>query len=224
MARDMEIVVADDPARLVAERLAEAATSGGSVVLTGGSTPRLAYEQAAKLAPDWSRVELWWSDERCVPADDERSNFGMAKRTLLDRLAVPPRAIHRIPGELGKDEAAHAYGQELGDAELDLLLLGLGSDGHVASLFPHQPTLQVDDRRVVGVEAKHEPYVDRVSLTLPTLRDAGEVLFLVTGVEKADAVAAAFAGDPDLGAPGSLVRSDTGRTWALIDPAAAAKL
>ena len=223
-ARDLEIVVDADPARVVAERLAEKARGGGSIVLTGGSTPRIAYELAASLEPDWSKTELWWGDERCVPADDERSNYGMAKAALLDRLSVPPAAVHRMPGELGKDAGADEYEQELGHAAFDLLLLGLGPDGHLASLYPNQPTLEVDDRRAIGAEAHLEPYVDRITLTIPTLRGAGEVLFLVAGEDKADAVARAFADDPDPATPGSLVRSETGRTWAVLDPAAASKL
>jgi 6-phosphogluconolactonase len=222
--REVEIVVAEHPAAVVADRLAETARTGGSVVLTGGSTPRLAYERAAEVEPDWSRVELWWGDERCVPPDHPDSNYGMAKAALLDRLQSPPSSVHRIPGELGKDAAADAYEQELGDAALDLLLLGLGPDGHVASLYPDQPTLEVTDRRAIGAEAHLEPYVDRVTLTLPTLRAAAEVLFLVTGEDKADAVARALAGPPDPGTPGSLVRSATGRTWAVLDAAAASAL
>jgi 6-phosphogluconolactonase len=127
--------------------------------------------------------------------------------------------------ELGKDEGAEAYERELGHAALDLVLLGLGPDGHVASLFPNQATLDERDRRVVGAEAHLEPFVDRITLTLPALDDAGEVLFLVAGEDKADAVARAFAGEPDPATPGSLVRAEhPGRTWAVLDAAAAAKL
>jgi 6-phosphogluconolactonase len=223
-AREVEIVVVDHPAQVVAERLAEAAGTGGSVVLTGGSTPRRAYELAAKLAPDWSGVELWWGDERCVPPDHADSNYGIVKQALLDQLTVPPLMVHRMPGELGKDAGADAYEAELGHAALELLLLGLGPDGHVASLYPNQPTLDAADRRVIGAEARLQPFVDRITLTLPTLRAAGEVLFLVAGEDKADAVARAFAGEPGPGTPGSLVRSESGRTWAVLDPAAAAKL
>src|SRR5690348_16629456 len=137
-ARDIEIVVAEDPARVVAERLAEAARAGGHVALTGGSTPRVAYELAATLETDWSGVELWWGDERCVPADDERSNYGMAKKALLDH--VRTGKVHRMRGELGREQGAELYEQELGSLErFDLMLLGLGPDGHVASLFPEQP-------------------------------------------------------------------------------------
>src|SRR6516165_306662 len=110
-------VVADAPeaARLVAERLAEQARAGGSIVLTGGSTPRHAYEIAAELKSDWSSVELWWGDERCVPPGDQRSNYGMAKAALLDRLGVAPAAVPRIQGELGRDDAVAEYRHELAD-------------------------------------------------------------------------------------------------------------
>jgi 6-phosphogluconolactonase len=223
--RDIDIVVDDDPARVVAERLAEKAREGGSIVLTGGSTPRRAYELAASIEPDWSRVELWWGDERCVPPEHEHSNYGMAKAALLDRLAVPPLAVHRMPGELGRDEGAEAYERELGHAALDLVLLGLGPDGHTASLYPNQPTLDERERRVVGAEALLEPFVDRITLTLPALDGGGEVLFLVAGEDKADAVVGAFAGEPDPATPASLVRAEQpGRTWAVLDAAAAAKL
>jgi 6-phosphogluconolactonase len=184
---DVEIVVVDDPAPVVAERLAEAARRGRSIVITGGSTPRRAYELAAELEPK-------------------------------------PRAVHRMRGELGKDEGAEAYEAELGDAPLDLVLLGMGADGHIASLFPNEWTLEERARRVVGCQAHLAPFVDRITLTLPALRSGREVVFLVTGADKADAVASAFAGDPDPTTPASLVRSESGHTTAMLDRAAAAKL
>jgi 6-phosphogluconolactonase len=218
---DVEITVVEDAeeaAQLVAERLAEQARAGGSVVLTGGSTPRRAYEIAAGLEPDWSRVELWWGDERCVPPDDERSNFGMAKAALIDRLETRPAAVHRM-------ESAEQYEQALaGVGPFDLLLLGLGPDGHIASLFPNFPTLDVTDRDVVGTEAGHEPFVDRITLTLPRIAATRELLFLVTGDDKADAVASSFAQEPSPGTPGSLARAADGITRAVLDRAAAAKL
>jgi len=223
-APEIEIVIVDDPARVVAERLAEAARAGRQIVLTGGSTPKRAYELAAGLQPDWSRAEVWWGDERCVPPDDERSNYGMTKEALLDRLARWPLAVHPMPGELGKDEGAREYEDELGSTALDLVLLGLGPDGHVASLFPTEPTLDETHRRVIGAEARLEPYVDRITLTLPTLRSGAEVLFLVAGEGKAEAAARAFAGEPDHATPGSLVRAESGRTIAVLDPAAASLL
>ncbi|MDX6479955.1 MAG: 6-phosphogluconolactonase, partial [Gaiellaceae bacterium] len=182
---DVELEVVDDPARVCAERLVAQARAGGSIVLTGGSTPKRAYEIAAGLEPDWSGVELWWGDERCVPPDDPRSNYGMAKAALLDRLGRQPAAVHRMA-------TVEQYNEKLASAgTFDLVLLGLGPDGHVASLFPDFPTLDVTDRDVVGSEAGHEPFVDRITLTLPRLRNAREVLFLVTGADKADAVARA---------------------------------
>ncbi len=226
--RDVEIVVADDAegaARIVAERLAAAARAGGHVVLTGGSTPKRAYELAAELEQDWSRVELWWGDERCVPTDDERSSYRMARLALIDRVAGTPAKVHRMRGELGRDEGALLYERELGSLQrFDLVLLGLGPDGHVASLYPEQPTLDVTDRRAIGAEAKLQPFVDRITLTLPMLRAAAEVLFLVAGADKAEAVQRAFAGGPSRATPGSLVRAVDGQTVAVLDAAAAAKL
>jgi 6-phosphogluconolactonase len=224
---DVDITIIDDAdavADAVAQRLARAAADGGNVVLTGGTTPERAYERAASVAPDWSRVELWWGDERCVPPDDERSNYAMAKRALLDRLEQRPGAVHRIPGELGRDQGAAAYEDELGATTLDLLLLGVGPDGHIASLFPGKPSLDVTDRRVVGSEAGLEPFVDRVTLTLPALCAAQEVLFVVTGDAKADAVRRAFAAAPSRQTPASLVRAESGRTTAILDRAAAAAI
>jgi len=227
-SRQIELVVAADAAaaaQLAAERLAAAAHTGGHIVLTGGSTPRRAYELAAELQPDWSRVEVWWSDERCVPPDDERSNYGMAQAALLGRLAVQPAAVHRMRGELGREDGAAQYERELGGlARFDLLLLGLGPDGHVASLYPDEPTLDETERRTIGAEAHLQPFVDRITLTLPVLRAARAVLFLVAGADKADAAKRAFAGEPSRATPGSLVRAVEGTTTALLDAAAAARL
>ena len=223
---DITIVAdAEAAARVVAERLAEQAGAGGSIVLTGGSTPRRAYEIAAELEPDWSAVELWWGDERCVPPDHMDSNYGMAKRALLDRLEAQPAAVHRMQGELGRDEAVAEYKHELADAgTFDLVLLGLGPDGHIASLFPNFPTLDVTGRDVLGSQAGHEPFVERISLTLPRLCNTEELLFLVAGADKADAVARALAGAPSHATPGSLARSAEGTTRAVLDRAAASKL
>jgi 6-phosphogluconolactonase len=223
---DVELVIVEDAkevAAVVAARLARAAQEGGNVVLTGGTTPQHAYQEAAKRAPDWSRVELWWGDERCVPPDHEHSNFGMAKRALLDRIEHAPSAVHRIKGELGKERAAADYEEELGDTQLHLLLLGVGSDGHVASLFPNAPTLR-QRKRVLPAEPGLEPFVDRVTLSLPALRSASEVLFLITGEAKADAARRAFVSKPSPETPASLVRASGGRTTAILDRAAAAML
>jgi 6-phosphogluconolactonase len=224
--RDIEILVLHDEeaaAEATADRLAEAARSGLEIALTGGSTPRRAYELAAAREPDWSGAGTWWGDERCVPPEDERSNYRLARESLLDRLSSPPR-VHRIRGELDPAEAAAEYERELGETRLGLVLLGLGPDGHVASLFPDAPTLEERERRVVAAEAGLEPFVPRVTLTLPVLCSGHSVLFLVTGDEKAEAARAAFVGEPSEETPGSLVRARAGTSVAILDRAAASAL
>jgi 6-phosphogluconolactonase len=223
---DVELVVVDDEkvlAAVVAERLAQAAREGGSVVLTGGASVELAYREAAERERDWSRVDLWWGDERCVPPDHKESNYGLAKRALLDRIDGVPRSVHRIKGELGKEQGAAEYADEIADATLDLLLLGMGPDGHVASLFPNAATLR-QRKPALPAEAGLEPFIDRVTLSLPKLQSAQEVLFLLAGESRADAAARAFAGEPSPDTPASLVRARDGRTVAILDRAAAAKL
>jgi 6-phosphogluconolactonase len=227
ITRDIEVIVEEDAegaARRVAELLAEAARAGGEIALTGGSTPGRAYELAAELEPDWSRTGVWWSDERCVPPDDERSNFGLASTTLLEKLTLQPARLHRIRGEDEPAAVATVYDQELRGTTFDFLLLGLGPDGHVASLFPHSPGLAEKERLAIAAEPKLEPYVERVTLTPPPLRGARRVVFLVSGAGKADAVAGAFAGRPDPGVPGSLIRAEDGETLAVLDRQAAARL
>ena len=226
MPSDVELVVLDDDeaaAEATAERLAEAARAGLEIALTGGSTPRRAYELAASREPDWSRAGAWWGDERCVPPDDERSNYRLARESLLDRLSRPPR-VHRIRGELEPAAAADEYERELGETQLDLVLLGIGPDGHVASLFPEAPTLEERRRRVVAADAGLEPFVPRVTFTLPVLCNARTVVFLVTGSEKAEAARAAFAKEPSTRTPASLVRAVDGSTVAILDRPAAAAL
>jgi 6-phosphogluconolactonase len=214
----------EEVAHVVGDELAEAARSGMSVVLTGGSTPGRAYQLAAEREPDWSAASLWWGDERGVPPDDELSNFRLARENLLDRIEAPPREVQRIRGELGADEAAREYDELLRGARLDYVLLGLGPDGHVASLFPGQPTLQERERRAIPAEAKLEPFVERVTLTLPVLASAPEVVFIVTGEEKAEAAERAFARPPGPETPASLIRSARGRTRVVADAPAASRL
>ena len=226
-ARDVELVIADDEetaARHVAELLAEAARAGREIVLTGGSTPGRAYELAAELEPDWSAAGVWWGDERCVPPDDERSNFGLARRTLLERLDGQPARLHRIRGEDQPAAAAVSYDQELRGTTLDLLLLGLGPDGHIASLFPNSPGLAETERLVIPAEAKLDPFVERVTMTPPALRSARRMIYLATGERKSEAVAGALAGPPDPAVPGSLIRSENGETIAILDQKAASRL
>jgi 6-phosphogluconolactonase len=227
MSGDVELVVLDDAeaaARRTAELLAAAARGGGHVALSGGSGPRRAYELAAELAPDWSRVELWWGDERCVPPDDERSNYRMAREALLDRLAVAPAAVHRIEGERDPEDAAQRYDTALRGVGLDLNLLGIGPDGHTASLFPRAVTLAERQRLAVAAEPALDPFVPRVTLTIPAHAGARHVVFLVTGAAKAQAVRRAFGEPQDPATPASLVRSRDGRTTAILDRQAASGL
>jgi 6-phosphogluconolactonase len=219
-----ELHIIDDPAIAVGDLLAEQARRGGAIVLTGGSTPARAYEHAARATPDWSTVSLWWGDERCVPPDDERSNFGLARRTLLERLDGQPARLHRIRGEDQPAAAAASYDQELRGTTLDLLLLGLGPDGHLASLFPNSPGLAETERLVIPAEAKLDPFVERVTMTPPALRRARRMIYLATGERKSEAVADALAGPPDPAVPGSLIRSENGETIAILDQKAASRL
>src|SRR3954452_21885506 len=156
----MDVRILEDPAPACAELLAEAARAGEHISLTGGSTPGRAYEQAARLEQDWSRAKLWGGDDRCVPPDDELSNYRLARESLLDLLpdgGAPE--VHRVPGERGPHVGADDYEREiralLGEQirRLDLMLLGLGPDGHFASLYPGHDTLGVRDLAAVGVVA-----------------------------------------------------------------------
>ena len=228
-----EVTVLDDPAAEAAERLAAIADAGGHIALAGGSTPRRAYEQAAELDADWSHATLWFGDERCVPPDHEHSNFGMARRALLSRLGVGADApeVRRMEGERGPGDGADAYEEalreEFGDVEprLDLILLGLGPDMHTASLFPGDSALAVEGRFAVGVETPGmAPLVPRITLTLDAINAGREVVFLIAGEDKAEAVARAFNDAPGPHAPASLVRPHAGNLTLLLDPAAAAQL
>ena len=220
----LELHVSDHPARAVARLLADQAARGGSIVLTGGSTPGKAYDLAAEYVPDWGRVDLWWGDERCVPPEDERSNYRLAAETLLAHLETPPAEIHRIRGELAPPTAAAELDHELEGVELDLLLLGLGPDAHIASLFPGSPQLKVEDRHATSGPAGLEPWVDRVTMTLPTIQAARRIVFLVTGEAKADAVATAFGGPVTEDVPASLTRLSPNPVEVFLDEAAGSKL
>jgi 6-phosphogluconolactonase len=224
-----ELRVVEDPAGEVAGLLEATALAGGNVVLTGGSSPRRAYEIAASHDGDWSGATVWFGDERCVPPGHPDSNFSMADRALLSHLAKPPTVL-RMQGELDADAAAGAYEayvrERMGsDPRWDLLLLGLGPDGHTASLFPGKPEVEEDSRLVVGVPvAGMEPQVPRVSLTLPALNAAREVVFLVTGEGKAEVVARVFGPSRDASLPAARVRPRYGSLTVILDEAAAAGL
>jgi 6-phosphogluconolactonase len=212
--------VSDDPAAAAAALLAEAS---GHVCITGGSTPRKAYERVAGERPDWTGVDVWFTDERCVPPDHEHSNFRMADEALLSR--VSGAAVHRMKGELGPERGAEDYERELSEAgrpTFELILLGIGPDVHTCSLFPGDDALGERDRPVTGVETPGmAPLVPRITLTLPAVNASMKIVFLVTGEDKADAVAKAFSGRRDPMAPASLVE---GNVSVLLDEAAARRL
>jgi 6-phosphogluconolactonase len=208
----------EDAARAAAERVAEAIAAAQSesgaahVSLAGGTTPRRAYELLAERLEDVNRVDWWFGDERCVPPDDPESNYRLARETLFDPAGVPAERVHRIRCESSPDGAALAYEDELRrhlspDADsvpaLDVAVLGLGEDGHTASLFPGDSALDVADRLAVAVVAVKPP-PNRITLTLPVLRAARLALILATGAGKADAVAHVLAG-PDPATPASLL-------------------
>lgn len=235
MSPSVDLQVLDDPAGACAAMLLGPILGGGDVVLTGGSTPGKAYGELARAlraaGRDVSDARIWFSDERCVAPDDELSNFRLVENTLLRPLAgISAPEVVRMEGERGPDEAAERYEQalvEAGALPFDLVLLGLGPDAHIASLFPDQATLSERSRNVIGVpEAGHEPYVPRVSLTLRALTGARQVVVLVAGEGKADAVAAAFGPEaqPDPHVPGSLLAPLAQEVTLLLDRAAAAKL
>ncbi len=208
-------------ARAFVESAAEAIAERGrfAVALAGGSTPKATYEVLARDHAedvDWPNVHVFFGDERTVPPDHEDSNYRMAREALLD--LVPTGSVHRMRGELPPDEAAASYETDLrqffgGEAVLDLVMLGIGGDGHTASLFPGTPALEVTDRLVV---ANPVPKLDttRLTLTAPVLSAARAVSFLVAGEGKAEALREILEGDADPHRyPAKLVRPPGGPTW-----------
>jgi 6-phosphogluconolactonase len=197
----MKVQVLDDAESVAtaAADLVAGAVRGGlrTLVLAGGSTPRRAYQLLAGVPLEWGRVTALFGDERCVPPDDPESNYLMAKQELLDR--VYPGSVHRMPAELGAETAAALYdGIVRGLSPLDLVLLGMGQDGHTASLFPGHPALRATGC-AAGVHGAPKPPSDRVTLTLGTLRAAQLVVFLVTGADKAAALDRALRGEVPAG-------------------------
>jgi 6-phosphogluconolactonase len=175
--------LAAETARIVAESLRSAQRL--RLALAGGTTPKRAYQILAEQDLPWGRLAVLFGDERCVPPDDPESNFRMASETLLQRVA--PATVHRMPAELGPEAGAAAYAPVVAAAPIDLVLLGIGPDGHTASLFPGNPALQATGY-AVGVRNAPKLPPERVSLTFQALHEARRVLIIVSGADKAEAV------------------------------------
>ena len=187
-------------------RLADAQASGEipQIALTGGGIADAMHRELARISPssevDWSRVVIWWGDERFEPPDSPDRNDLQARQAFLDAVGVDPAQVHPMPSTADAESAeagATAYGdliRDHGAGEFDVVMLGLGSDGHVASLFPGLPQLDADDAIAVAVHDSPKPPPDRISLTLPALNRARSVWFLVSGEEKAAAVSRALTG------------------------------
>lgn len=227
--------VAAAAAREAARVLAAATRAHGSasIALAGGRTPHGLYRCLAldhRHDTPWDRVHVYWGDERDVPYDDERSNYRMARESLLDHVPVHPECVHPMPTVLNEpSRAAAEYERTLrshfdtGWPQFDLVLLGIGADGHTASLFPRSPALDESSRWVVATTAPVEPR-SRLTLTLPALVHARALFVVVAGRSKADALRCALSDRPDPGCPASLLR--TARTPAVwwADAEAAANL
>jgi len=219
------------------------------VALSGGTSPKRTYELLAREQADWTGIEVWFADERCVPPDSEDSNYRLAAETLLEPAGIPPVQVHRMEGELGPLEGARRYAEALrahvspeseeapakrasplrGDSSdpvpgepgipaLDLIVLGIGPDGHVASLFPGADTLEEGGQALcLSVRDSPKPPAERITLSLPVLRAARRCLLLASGAGKADALSAMLA-DPSRHVPASLLRRD--RLTVIVDDAA----
>jgi 6-phosphogluconolactonase len=224
-----EASVARRAADHIERALARASEQRGvaHLALSGGTTPGATYELLGGEAAALGEVELWFADERCVPPEDEQSNYLLADRTLIAPAALPPERVHRMAGELGPERGAADYAEELkarlgGEGTLpvlDLIVLGIGPDGHVASLFPGAPTLDAGEEAIaLGISDSPKPPPERITLSLAVLRAARGCLLLATGASKADAVNAML-GEPTRHVPASLLARE--RLTVIVDDAAA---
>ncbi len=220
----------ESAARLIAERIMQHVEERGNcrLALAGGTTPRPVYQRLAQAdlarTIDWAHVHFFWGDERCVRPDDDASNYRMAYSELLSHVPVIESNVHRIEGERGSIAAARRYVEILGNQPLDLLMLGMGAEGHTASLFPDTPDLATSER-VIPTLSPGAP-VDRVSISLREINEAREVHLLVSGADKAERLDEVLqqikAGRPTL--PAARVQPRSGLLFWLTDAAAAQQL
>ncbi|ALC23902.1 6-phosphogluconolactonase [Streptomyces pristinaespiralis] len=241
--RDKDLMAQAAAARLITKIVdAQAARGSASVVLTGGRNGNgllaALSSSPARDAIDWSRLDLWWGDERFLPAGDPERNVTQAREALLDAVPLDPARVHAMPasdGPYGSDveAAAAAYAAELAAAArpedhgpvptFDVLMLGVGPDTHVASLFPELPAVRETQRTVVGVHGAPKPPPTRISLTLPAIRAAREVWLLAAGEDKAKAAEIALSGAGEIQAPAAGAYGRARTLW-LLDAAAASEL
>ena len=222
-----EVCDSSQLANVAAQRIAAAlltaiaAEGQASLALAGGTTPRGAYEELAKISGiDWARVSVYFGDERAVPATHPDSNFRMADAALFSRVPLPADNIYRVQAELSdRGAVARAY-EALLPERFSVMVLGIGEDGHTASLFPGSAALEERTRRFLPVTGPKPP-PERYSVTPPVIEAAQQIIMLATGAGKADAVARALRGPLDIAhTPSALARRGL---W-LLDPAAATKL
>ncbi len=210
--------------------------SNATIALSGGSTPKLLFQILSEQYADkidWTTVQLFWGDERCVPPDDEESNFGMTRDLLLKKVDVPRSNIHRVHGEANPQDEALRYSEEIitwvpagpsGLPQFDLIILGMGSDGHTASIFPHQMELLTSEK-ICAIAIHPETGQHRISLTGPVINAAAEVAFLVTGDSKREKVKIILNKEPGyLDYPSAHVQPGSGKLHWFLDKAAAAGL
>ncbi len=230
--------LSQEAARYVVRVASESITTHGrfTLALAGGSTPKKLYGLLAsepyRDQINWALTEIFWSDERCVPPDSEDSNYHLAQEVLLSKVPISAAQIHRMPADADDhDQASLTYIQEIqrvfgtnGIPSFDLLQLGMGPEGHTASLFPHQASLHEQTRLIMPVTVPKPP-PPRLTFTPLLLNAATHILFLVTGQDKADALQAVLEGEynPDE-YPAQIIRPTQGEVTWMLDPAAASKL
>ena len=231
-------ILSREAAQFIVRLANEAIVTHGrfTIALSGGSTPKVLYsllgDEPYRSQIDWAHVDIFWSDERCVPPDSEDSNYYLAQQVLLSKISIPDNQVHRMPADRpDRDAASQAYTEEMYRTfgtihipKFDLIQLGMGPEGHTASLFPHQSSLHEQQRLVIPVTVPKPP-PPRLTFTPPILNAARHILFLVTGSDKADAVHAVLEGDyqPDE-YPAQLVRPTNGEITWMLDTYAAEKL
>jgi 6-phosphogluconolactonase len=233
MLADVTIEPVDALVRLFARRVADASKRAieergrFSMAVPGGSAAEILLPSLVGASIDWGKVDVFWVDERMVPADDPESNFRIAKAAWLDPASIPPERTHRLRGEdpLPAAEADYAriLRERLGEpARIDFVVLGMGADGHVASLFPGHRLLRAWDRDVATLDDAPKPPSSRMTLTLRALNAARSVVLFATGEAKADAIAEVL-GNEDCELPAALATMGAGHVSFLLDPAAAGK-